>query len=101
MTSEKVKKGFFRKTNADGKKVLRTRTKAGLFGLGGLALFTPFGGNIMSTLTGNAASNVTKTTDGIVGGVTNNMSSQLSLSSSSFLMVVLVLGVIGGFFYFK
>jgi len=93
--------GIFRKKNAAGKNVLRDRTKAGLWGLGGLALFTPLGGNIIGGAAGNAAANVTKTTDGIVRGVTGNTSSQLSSSSSSLLVVLLLLGSVGAFFHFK
>lgn len=95
------KKGFFKKTNPDGKKVLRDRTKAGLWGLGGLALFTPIGGTLISSAAGNVAAGVTKTTDGIVRGVADNTSSQLSSSSSSLLVVLLLLGSVGAFFHFK
>jgi hypothetical protein len=93
--------GIFRKKNAAGGNVLRDRTKAGLWGLGGVALFTPIGGSLISSAAGNAATNVTKTTDGIVRGVADNTSSQLSSSSSSLLMVLLLLGSVGAFFHFK
>ena len=93
--------GIFRKKNAAGENVLRDRTKAGLWGLGGVALFTPIGGSLISSAAGNAASNVTKTTDGIVRGVADNTSSQLSSSSSSFLVVILALGALGVFFQYK
>jgi len=94
-------KGWFRKKNDAGKNVMRDRTKAGLWGLGGVGLLTPVGGAVVSSAAGNAAANVTKTTDGIVRGVADNTSSQLSSSFSSFLVAMLALGAAGVFFQYK
>ena len=93
--TKRMVKNIFRKT-VDGKKVLRDRTKAGLAVAGGTLLFTPLGGNILSSAAGNAAGNTTKIAGALHEGVTGNMSSQLSSSSSSLLLVMLgILLVVG------
>ena len=87
MSGVVAKKGLLRKTNSAGKKVMRDRTKAGLWGLGGLALFTPFGGNLISGLTGQAAENTSKTIgsigDGAMLGMTQAPISMISPLTSA------------------
>jgi hypothetical protein len=94
MSGVVAKKGFFRKTNSAGQKVMRDRTKAGLWGLGGLALFTPFGGNLISGLTGQAAENTSKTIgsigDGAAMGMTQAPISALCCSCSSCIVLIVV-----------
>ena len=94
MSGVVAKKGLLRKTNSAGGKVMRDRTKAGLWGLGGLALFTPFGGNLISGLTGQAAENTSKTIgsigDGAIMGMTQAPISMMCCSCSSCIALIVV-----------
>lgn len=90
-----VKKGIFRKKNAAGNMAMRDRTKAGLWGLGGLALFTPLGGDLISGLTGQAAENTSKTIgsigEGTAFGLAQAPISALCCSCCSIMSVIVAL----------
>lgn len=86
-------KGLLTKTNAQGQSVLRNRTKLGLVGAGGVALFTPLGGDLVSGAVGQASENIGNIGGSLLSGLLP-MLMPLCVSSASlvcFLVAVTVL----------